>query len=108
MLRPCPECKKDVSERCVVCPNCGWWHENIPPIEYRGLAIQSHLSHIYDSQLELKKILAEEGKNLREEIKNSKTTFSLDGSKVETLAGIILFVLGLAFLFAVITYCKAH
>lgn len=115
MLRPCPECKKEISDRSVVCPNCGWFHESILPIEHRGVAIQSNLHHIADSQIELKKILAEESKNLREEIKNlreeiknSKASFSLDGTSVETLAQLILFVLGLAFILGVISYCKAH
>ena len=104
MLRPCPECKKEVSDRCVVCPNCGWWHESIPPIEHRGMEIQSHLAHI----AKLEHIITRESWELREEIKKSKSSFSLDGTYVEFLAKTVVVVGFLALVFAAITYCKAH
>ena len=104
MLRPCPECKKEVSDRCVVCPNCGWWHDLVPPIDLRGQEIQSHLAHI----AKLEHTITSESRELREEIKKSKTSFSLHGTYVEFLAKTIVVVGFLALVFAAITYCKAH
>ena len=101
MLRPCPECKKEVSDRCVVCPNCGWAWVGNPPIEVYGRDIASRLG-------KLENTIITETRELREEIKKSKSSFSLHGTYVEFLAKTIVVVGFLALVFAAITYCKAH
>lgn len=44
-LRPCPECRKKISQTAMLCPNCGFSFHEADLVRYRQLLEQRRLAN---------------------------------------------------------------
>lgn len=44
-LRPCPECRKKISQTATLCPNCGFSFHEADLVRYRQLLEQRRLAN---------------------------------------------------------------